>query len=148
VVLDAFSREIVGWAMETYLRTELVLKALDPAFALRRATGVIHHSDQGSQYTSQAFRKRCEQAGVRPSMGSVGDCFDNAMCESFFANLECELLNREVSKPGRGPHGGVRFHRGLVQPSSPPFGARLSITNQPREESLTTDCIRQPDTVY
>jgi putative transposase len=98
VVLDAFSRRIVGWAMETYLRTELVLKALDMALAQRRATGVIHHSDQGSQYTSLAFGKRCEQAGVRPSMGSVGDCFDNAMCESFFATLECELLNRQNCK--------------------------------------------------
>jgi putative transposase len=94
VVLDAFSRKIVGWAMETYLRTELVLKALEMALGQRRAAGVIHHSDQGSQYTSLAFGKRCEQAGVRPSMGSVGDCFDNAMCESFFATLECELLNR------------------------------------------------------
>ena len=98
VVLDAFSRKIVGWAMETYLRSELVLKALDMALGQRRPTGVIHHSDQGSQYTSLAFGKRCEQAGVRPSMGSVGDCFDNAMCESFFATLECELLNRRRFK--------------------------------------------------
>jgi putative transposase len=59
---------------------------------------VIHHSDQGSQYTSFAFGKRCEQAGVRPSMGAVGDCFDNAMSESFFATLECELLNRRSFK--------------------------------------------------
>jgi putative transposase len=59
---------------------------------------VIHHSDHGSQYTSFAFGKRCEQAGVRPSMGSVGDCFDNAMCESFFATLECELLDRRRFK--------------------------------------------------
>jgi putative transposase len=85
--------------METYLRTELVLKALDMALGQRRAVGVIHHSDQGSQYTSSlAFGKRCEQAGVRPSMGSVGDCFDNAMCEIFFATLECELLNRRRFK--------------------------------------------------
>jgi putative transposase len=98
VVLDAFSRKIVGWAMETYLRTELVLKALDMALGQRRPTGVIHHSDQGSQYTSLAFGKRCREAGVRPSMGSVGDCFDNAMCESFFATLECELLNRRRFK--------------------------------------------------
>ena len=98
VVLDAFSRRVVGWAMETYLRTELVLKALDMALGQRHATGVIHHSDQGSQYTSLAFGKRCAQAGVRPSMGSVGDCFDNAMCESFFATLECELLNRQSFK--------------------------------------------------
>lgn len=98
VVLDVFSRRIVGWAMETYLRTELVLKALDMALGQRRPADVIHHSDQGCQYTSIAFGKRCEQAGVRPSMGSVGDCFDNAMCESFFATLECELLDRHRFK--------------------------------------------------
>jgi putative transposase len=98
VVLDAFSRRIVGWAMETYLRTELVLKALDMALGQRRPASVIHHSDQGCQYTSIAFGQRCEQAGVRPSMGSVGDCFDNAMCESFFATLECELLERRRFK--------------------------------------------------
>jgi putative transposase len=55
---------------------------------------VIHHSDQGTRYTSIAFGMRCREAGVRPSMGSVGDCFDNAMCESFFATLECEPLDR------------------------------------------------------
>ncbi len=93
VVLDAWSRRIVGWAMETHLRTELVLEALDMAIWQRQPASVIHHSDQGCQYTSIAFGKRCRQAGVRPSMGSVGDCFDNAMCESFFATLECELLD-------------------------------------------------------
>jgi putative transposase len=98
VVLDVFSRRVVGWAMETYLRTELVLGALNMALGQRRPAGVIHHSDQGSQYTSLAFGKRCDEAGVRPSMGSVGDCFDNAMCESFFATLECELLNRQSFK--------------------------------------------------
>jgi len=94
VVLDAWSRRIIGWAMETHLRTELVLAALDMAVAQRRPTDVIHHSDQGCQYTSLAFGKRCREAGVRPSMGSVGDAYDNAMCESFFATLECELLDR------------------------------------------------------
>src|SRR5262249_55085640 len=59
---------------------------------------VIHHSDQGSQYTSIEFGHRCRTAGVRPSMGSVGDAYDNAMCESFFATLECELLARERFK--------------------------------------------------
>jgi putative transposase len=98
VVLDVFSRRIVGWAMESSLHTELVLQALNLALGQRRPGGVIHHSDHGSQYTSFAFGKRCEQAGVRPSMGSVGDCFDNAMCESFFATLECELLDRRRFK--------------------------------------------------
>jgi putative transposase len=94
VVLDSWSRRIVGWAMATHLRTELVLDALNMALAQRRPTNVIHHSDQGCQYTSLAFGKRCELMGVRPSMGSVGDAYDNAMCESFFATLECELLER------------------------------------------------------
>ena len=98
VVLDAFSRRVVGWAMETHLRTELVLAALNMALGQRRPAAVIHHSDQGSQYTSLAFGQRCDEAGVRPSMGSVGDCFDNAMCESFFATLECELLERRRFK--------------------------------------------------
>jgi putative transposase len=94
VVIDAWSRRVVGWAMETHLRTELVLEALNMALYQRRPSEVIHHSDQGSQYTSIAFGKRCGEAGVRPSMGSVGDAYDNAMCESFFATLECELLDR------------------------------------------------------
>jgi putative transposase len=98
VVLDAWSRRIVGWSMATHLRTELVLEALDMSLQQRRPTGVIHHSDQGTQYTSIAFGERCRSAGVRPSMGSVGDCFDNAMCESFFATLECELLDRSKFK--------------------------------------------------
>ncbi|GEL75750.1 transposase [Myxococcus virescens] len=94
VVMDVWSRKIVGWAMATHLRTELVLQALEMALRQRRPTGVIHHSDQGTQYTSVAFGLRCREAGVRPSMGSVGDAYDNAMCESFFATLECELLGR------------------------------------------------------
>jgi putative transposase len=98
VVLDTFSRRIVGWAMATHLRTELVLEALNMAIGQRRPAAVIHHSDQGSQYTALAFGQRCKEAGVRPSMGSVGDCFDNAMCESFFATLECELLDRRHFK--------------------------------------------------
>jgi len=94
VVMDAFSRRIVGWAMAKNLRAQLVLDALDMAIWQRRPASVVHHSDQGSQYTSIAFGLRCKEAGVRPSMGSVGDCYDNALCESFFATLECELLDR------------------------------------------------------
>jgi transposase InsO family protein len=92
VVLDVFSRRIVGWAMRHHLATELMLAALDMALLQRRPEAVIHHSDQGCQYTSLAFGGRCRSMGVQPSMGTVGDCFDNAMAESFFATLECELL--------------------------------------------------------
>ncbi|MGV9775071.1 IS3 family transposase [Streptosporangium sp. NPDC003464] len=94
VVLDVFSRRIVGWAMADHMRTELVTDVLAMAIHQRRpSVGVIHHSDKGSQYTSIAFGRRCEQAGVRPSTGRTGTCFDNAITESFFASLECELID-------------------------------------------------------
>ncbi len=98
VVLDVWSRRVVGWAMETHLRTELVLNALNMALYQRRPSGVIHHSDHGCQYTSYAFGKRCREMQVMPSMGSVGDAYDNAMAESFFATLEREVLNRRRFK--------------------------------------------------
>jgi putative transposase len=94
VVLDVFSRRLVGWSMAHHMRTELVLDALNMACGQRRPSEVIHHSDQGSQYTSVAFGNRCHQGQIRVSMGSVGDCYDNAMGESFFATLACELLDR------------------------------------------------------
>lgn len=95
VVLDACSRRVVGWAMADHLRADLVLAALEMAIWNRRPRpGLIHHSDHGGQYTSLAFGRRCRQAGIRLSMGSVGDCYDNAMAESFFATLESELIAR------------------------------------------------------
>jgi len=96
VVLDVWSRKVVGWAMASHLKTSLVIGALEMALKQRSPQGVIHHSDQGCQYTSLEFGRRCRQAGVRPSMGSVGDCYDNALCESFFATLECELIDRST----------------------------------------------------
>ena len=98
VVLDVWSRRIVGWAIGETMTSDLVISALNMALSMRSPQGVIHHSDQGSQYTSLAFGKRCQEMGVRPSMGSVGDAYDNAMAESFFASLECELLKRTVLK--------------------------------------------------
>jgi putative transposase len=92
VVMDVFSRRIVGWSMANHMRKELVVDALNMAIYRRNPKSVVHHSDQGSQYTSIAFGKRCREAGISPSMGSVGDCYDNAMCEGFNATLECELL--------------------------------------------------------
>ena len=96
VVIDAYSRRVVGWSMADHLRTELVLDALNMAVAHRRPqAGVVHHSDHGRQYTSLAFGRRLRETGLVGSMGSVGDCFDNAVAESFFATLECELLDRQ-----------------------------------------------------
>ena len=94
VVIDVWSRRVVGWPMGERMTADLVLSALNMALTQRKPQDVIHHSDQGSQYTSLAFGERCRQMGVRPSMGTVGDAYDNAMAESFFASLEAELIER------------------------------------------------------
>jgi putative transposase len=94
-IVDAWSRRVVGWSMATHMRAELVTAALDAAIVRRRpGDGLVHHSDHGSQYTSLAFGRRLHESGIAASMGSVGDCFDNAMAESFFATLETELIDR------------------------------------------------------
>ena len=94
-IVDAFSRRVVGWSMATHMRAELVTSALDAAIVRRRpGSGLVHHSDHGSQYTSLAFGRRLRESGIAASMGSVGDCYDNAMAESFFATLETELIDR------------------------------------------------------
>lgn len=98
VVLDAWSRKVVGWAMQAHMHTELVLEALNSALAQRQPLQVVHHSDHGCQYTSYAFGQRCQQMNVASSMGTVGDAYDNAMAESFFATLERELLSRSRFK--------------------------------------------------
>lgn len=98
VVTDVFSRKVVGWAFGARQTADLVVAALNMALLTRKPESVIHHSDQGSQYTSVMFGKRCAEMGVRPSMGTVGDAYDNAMAESFFATLECELIDRRVWK--------------------------------------------------
>jgi putative transposase len=95
VVLDCFSRRVVGWAMADHIRAELVVDALQMAIWNRRPEpGAIHHSDHGSTYTSWAFGHRLRKAGLLGSMGSIGDCFDNSVAESFFATLQTELLDR------------------------------------------------------
>jgi putative transposase len=94
VVVDAFTRRVVGWRMSDSLHTEVVLEAMEMALHNRRPTEVIHHSDRGCQYTSLAFGRRCREAGVVPSMGSVGDAYD-AMAESFFAILHGCLRYRQ-----------------------------------------------------
>ena len=132
IVLDVFSRRVVGWSMDRRHRTELVLGALDMAVQQRRPDSVIHHSDQGCQHTSFAFRERCRKWGVTQSMGSAGDCFDNAMAESFFATLECELLDRARFRNRRQARRAIfefierwynrhRRHKGIGQQSPMAF---------------------------
>lgn len=95
MVLDAWSRRVVGWSMDPSADAALVVRALDMAIATRRPRdGLVHHSDHGSQYTSLALGARMREAGIAASMGSIGDSYDNAMAESFFASLETELIDR------------------------------------------------------
>lgn len=94
-VIDCYSRLVVGWCMLDTLRLELVERALEMAVARRRPQpGLIHHSDHGSQYTAVVFGQRCSELGIEVSMGSVGDCYDNAVCEAFHATLKRELVHR------------------------------------------------------
>jgi putative transposase len=96
-VQDAYSRRIVGWSMADHMRAELVVDALQMAIARRRpAPGLVHHSDQGSQYVSLGFGQAAGRAGVARSIGSRGDCYDNAVAESFFATLKKELVHRHT----------------------------------------------------
>jgi putative transposase len=95
-VQDLYSRRIVGWSMADHLRSELVVDALEMALVRRRPdSGLVHHSDQGAQYTAVLFTKRCAKAGIEVSMGSRGDCFDNACCETFHATLKKERIYRQ-----------------------------------------------------
>ena len=95
VILDAFSRRVVGWALADHLRTELATDALQMALTTRRpAAGLIHHSDRGSQYLSAAYTGILAEHGARSSVGRPGTCWDNAAAESFFATLKTELLHR------------------------------------------------------
>jgi putative transposase len=151
VVTDVFSRKVVGWAFGVQMTSALVIAALDMALFTRKPQGVIHHSDQGSQYTSIAFGNRCKQMNVRPSMGTVGDAYDNAMAESFFATLECELIARrkwETKTKARleiftwietwyNPH---RRHSGLGQMSP------INFEKLQQEKKQTTIKSEIPDT--
>jgi transposase InsO family protein len=128
-----FSRRIVGWAIERHMRKELVLDALEMTIQRRKPTaGVTQHSDHGSQYTALLFSERCEQGGIEISMASIGDCFDNAMCEAFHASLKRELINRRPWPTRAEARSGLRVHRGLVRPQPTPLHARLSVARAVR----------------
>jgi putative transposase len=142
VVLDAFSRRIVGWSMATSLAKQLVLDALNMALATRRPRGVIDHSDQGSQYTSIEFGRRCRDAGVRPSMGSVGDA---GACprageagpggqrdvREFLRNLRMRAAGSvSVQDTGRGAKRRFPVHRRLLQSTPPTRLDRISLLDR------------------
>jgi transposase InsO family protein len=97
VLMDLHSRQVVGWAMQRHNNTELLLGALNMAISVRGIhPGLIHHSDQGRLYAAKAYRQRLAEAEMRPSMSRLGNCWDNAVAESFFATLEFELIENQV----------------------------------------------------
>jgi putative transposase len=154
-VQDLFSRRIVGWSMANHMRTELVTDALQMALCHRRpAPGLIWHSDQGSQFVSLAFGQQARAAGIAQSMGSKGDCYDNAVAESFFATIKKELVdrrswptraelrtevfdyietfyNRERRHSRLGQRSPVEFENSTLSDPDPGFAAsRLASTNK------------------
>lgn len=121
--MDAFSRQIVGWAMAGHMRTELVQDALNMVVQQRRPVDVAGHSDHGSQCTSMAYGKTCREVDVQPSMDSAGDCYDNAMCESLFATLECEQIDQTTFRTRREARLAVFVSRRLPwQDNTSPIG--------------------------
>ena len=163
-VTDVFSRKVVGWAFGVRMTADLVTQALQMAVTTRHAKGVIHHSDQGSQYTSIEFGNRCRQLGVQISMGTVGDAYDNAMAESFFATLECELIDRRVWETQiqarlavftwiEGWYNPRRLHSGLGYMSPVNFERKHKTKTQksapsqpaPPQDGLPTACFAPVD---
>ena len=154
VVLDVWSRKVVGWHIGESLHTDLIVAALEMAAQARKPQSVIHHSDQGCQYTSVAFGKRCKELNVRPSMGTVGDAYDNAMAESFFSLLESELLQRRVFKTKADAsmalftyveawYNRVRRHGALGQLSPLAFEQKFAANDAVESESKTIDHLNQ-----
>jgi len=118
VVMDLFSRRIIGWAMRATIREDLVIDALEMAVQNRGdAVPEIHHSDQGSQYASVAFRGKLEKYGIQPSMSHRGSCYDNAVVESFFKTMKNELIklvrfnSREEARSGVFDYVEVFYNR-------------------------------------
>jgi len=144
VRLDAWTRQIVGRAMANQLRAELVLDAMNMAVGQRRPTSVTYHNDQGSQYTSAASGKRWGEAGVRPSMGSIGDAYGNAMAESFFSTLEAELLSRRrFASQAEGKMACFSSIEGWYNPArlQSGLGYRSPIAYETEEEAAPINCL-------
>jgi putative transposase len=122
IVIDAWSRRVVGWSIADHMRAELVADAIDMATWRRRPPkGAIAHSDQRSNYCGWVFGRRLRAAGLLGSMGTVGDALDNAVAESFFASLQCELLDRTPGQPAPGSPE-------RSSPGSKPSTTRLAAT--------------------
>ena len=140
-VQDAYSRRIVGWSMAEHMRAELVVDALQMAVARRRpGPGLIHHSDQGSQFVSLAFGQKARDAGIAVSMGSKGCAYDNAVAESFFATLKKELVHRRSWPTRRELISEVfEYIEGFYNPHPAALDARLPLTRPVRDDHSNND---------
>jgi len=133
-VLDRCTRRCIGWAFDDTLATTLPMAALDMALAQRRPpTGLVHHSDRGVQYASAAYRQRLAQTGVVPSMSRRGNCYDNAMMESFWSTLKRGLIHRQTFATRAAIfewievfYNRVRFHSALGGQSPVDFETQLN----------------------
>ena len=145
VVVDACSRRVCGWSMRDDLKADLVVDALGMATTRRRpGPGLIHHSDRGGQYRSLALGRTLRDSGILASMGSRGDAYDNAACESFMASIKTELVEAaDLQDQRRSPARGLLLHRGLLQPRAQAFSPRLPFSDRIREDAqgeLRRDC--------
>ena len=137
VVLDLYSRRIVGWSMQSSMTSQLVADALMMAVWRRgKPVELLHHSDQGSQYTSEHFQELLKEQGITCSMSRAGEVWDNSAMESFFSSLKTERTSRKVYRTrDAGTRRRVRLHRAVLQSDTPPFDARLRQSGSVRESA-------------
>jgi putative transposase len=130
VILDLFSRRVVGWAVSERLERGVALDALQMALTDRQPPqGLLHHSDRGSQYASHEYQQLRAAHGVLSSMSRKGNCWDNAVAESFFASLKLELvLSEPLAYPNRGTPRSLRIYRVVLQSAAATFGSRLLVS--------------------
>ncbi|GAA1279389.1 hypothetical protein GCM10009609_48580 [Pseudonocardia aurantiaca] len=144
-VLDAYSRPSVGWSIDDNMRIALVVDALGMAISRRRPEphSAVLHSDHGSQYTSWAFGQRILEAGLGTSMGSVGECYDNSMTESFWGTRQLDARLKDMEDPRPACQRDIRVGRMPVQPTQTPFQYRNALAgvlrSSPHRQTKITD---------
>jgi len=118
VVIDLYSRRVIGWAVSNRMKRDLAIRALDMAVAFRQPPiGCIHHTDRGSQYCSGDYQKRLKQHGFLVSMSGKGNCYDNSMVETFFKSLKAELIWRQKWETRRQAEGAIfQYINGFYNP--------------------------------
>ena len=130
VILDLFSRRVVGWSLSERLERGIALDALKMALQDRQPPqGLLHHSDRGSQYASHEYQQLLAVHGIQSSMSRKGNCWDNAVAESFFRYSQNRTaLSAPVEYPNSGTQRAIRVHRTVLQPPAATFSPRLLVS--------------------